>query len=413
VKRDAPGFFADRSLLRPWLLGARKAQIVLALCFLVGISIVPAVTEAVADTIFSPVTRGGFLGLGASRRRDPSAETLSTLLDALFWLGSATAVGWLLWLRIPVVVRAGQERDDAPQDGDSSDVSREPTMLAAAAAKTVHAQTAAAPATGTVPRYEVVEELGRGAMGVVYRARDRVLDRPVALKELSPELMRNEVLADRFRREARVLAKLAHANVVQVYDLDDDGTCLRIAMELVEGGSLADQLAEHSRLSVERTATIGAQMARALAYAHGRHVVHRDFKPDNVMMTREGVPKVADFGLAKLLSQAPELTQEGAILGSPAYMSPEQAGGRAVDARADAYAFGVTLYEMATGTPPFVGDTIEVITQHLTQAPRSPRELVQELPESLEALVLELLEKDPERRLADMTAVAERLEALG
>jgi serine/threonine-protein kinase len=246
-------------------------------------------------------------------------------------------------------------------------------------------------------------------MGIVYRARDRVLDRLVALKELPPEFRCNESLAARFEREARVLAQLTHTNIVQVYDLVHEGGRMWMAMELIQGGSLAELLEARGALVVEEVTRLGGDLARALSFAHQRGVIHRDFKPGNVLLTPEGVPKVTDFGLAKLMQQAPTLTHAGSVLGSPSYMSPEQAAGRDVDARSDIYSFGVTLYEMATGRTPFQGDTMSVMRQHLTQEPPPPRDHAEQLPGSLESLILAMLAKDPAERTPDMETVAAKL----
>ncbi len=391
---------ARPSLIGRVLLTAHAAQIVLALCLLLGLFAVPRATEAVAETVFKPqVKRGGFLGLRKVKRTNPKSRVLDAFLLAIWWTGTAAATSTLVWLHIPKVARGPREKDGSTAK----------TMLAAATGVTLPG----APATATRDRYEVLEELGRGGMGIVYRAHDSVLDRVVALKELPAELKRDDALAARFRQEARLLARLAHPNIVQVFDLVEGESGMWMAMELVEGRSLADLLEERGALPVEELVELAVPMARAMAYAHASGVIHRDFKPDNVMLADGSVPKVMDFGIAKLARQAPQLTQEGSILGSPAYMSPEQASGRTADARTDVYAFGVTLYEMATGTTPFEGDTASVLSQHLTQPPPPPTRRVAGLPGALEVLVLEMLEKEPSDRPADMEAVACRLESVG
>jgi predicted Ser/Thr protein kinase len=391
---------ARPALIGRLLLTAHVAQIVLALFLLLGLFVVPRVTEAVAQTVFAPqVKRAGFLGLRKVKKKNPKARALDVILQSLWWVGAAGVTTVLVWVHIPKVAGRPRGRDDATAR----------TVLAGSTGVTVPG----APAATTRDRYEVVEEIGRGGMGIVYRARDGVLDRVVALKELPAELKHDEALATRFRQEARLLARLAHPNIVQVFDLVDDESGMWMAMELVEGKSLADLLEERGALPVDELVELAVPMARAVAYAHASGVIHRDFKPDNVMLAGGTVPKVMDFGIAKLARQAPQLTQEGSILGSPAYMSPEQASGRTADARTDVYAFGVTLYQMATGRTPFQGDTAEVLGQHLTQPPPPPTQHVPGLPGSLEVLVLEMLAKDPADRPADMETVASRLEALG
>jgi hypothetical protein len=390
---------ARPSLVGRLLLTAHAAQIVLAICLLLGLFAVPHVTGAVARTVFKPqVKRAGFLGLRKVKKMNPKARVMDAILQTLWWAGTAGATTVLVWVHIPRAVRGRRE----------SDASTARTVLAGSTGVTLPG----AAATTTRDRYEVLEELGRGGMGIVYRARDGVLERQVALKELPAELKHDEGLATRFRQEARLLARLAHPNIVQVFDLVEAEGGMWMAMELVEGSSLSDLLDERGALPVEQLVELAVPMARAMAYAHASGVIHRDFKPDNVMLAPGPVPKVMDFGIAKLARQAPQLTQEGSILGSPAYMSPEQASGRPADARADVYAFGVTLYQMATGETPFQGDTAQVLGQHLTQPPPPPRQHVPGLPPAFETLVLEMLAKDPAARPPDMETVASRLESL-
>jgi hypothetical protein len=380
-----------------WLLTAHAAQVTLVACVLVGLLVVPLASGAIADAVFEPtVKRAGFLGLRKVKRRNPKAEAVETFMIVCWWLGTAATTGALLWLHIPRVV--GRREDGATAQ----------TVLAGTTGVTLPGM----PATDTQGRYEVESEIGRGGMGIVYRAHDRVLERVVALKELPPELGQDSSLATRFRQEARLLARLTHPNIVQVYDLVEDARGMWIAMELVEGGSLAELLGERGALEHDELIRLAVPMAQAMAFAHARGVIHRDFKPDNVMITTDGVPKVMDFGIAKLARQAPELTQEGSVLGSPAYMSPEQAAGRKADARSDIYSFGATLYEMATGNTPFEGDTGSVLAQHITQPPAPPSTHVPGLNEQLDALVIEMLAKDPAERTSDMDSAAARLESM-
>jgi serine/threonine-protein kinase len=248
-------------------------------------------------------------------------------------------------------------------------------------------------------------------MGVVYLAQDKVLGRAIALKALPPSFIRDDGLATRFRQEARVLAQLTHANIVQVYDLVEEGDNLLIAMELVAGNNLAEHIQEHDRMSVAQTLEAGITMAEAMAYAHDKGVVHRDFKPQNVLINEQGQPKITDFGLAKI-SQSPNLTGSGAIIGSPSYMSPEQASGKPVDARSDIYSLGITLYEMLSGKPPFEGGTAEILIKHLLEPPPPISELVENIPQDLEKLINDLLVKDPEERVSDMDTVATRMKQI-
>ncbi len=263
---------------------------------------------------------------------------------------------------------------------------------------------------GPEGRYHIQQELGRGAMGIVYRAHDRVLGRDVALKQLPAYLSHDQRLVERFQQEARALARLSHPHIVQVYDFVRDGDQAWIAMELVEGEELEKSLQKSGALSIGEAVRLGVQLAKALAYAHERGVIHRDFKPANVLLAQKGLSKIADFGLAKL-AQSSIHTQEGAVLGSPAYMSPEQAAGKDTDARSDIYAFGVTLYKMLTGRVPFEGDVAGAIVQKLTKDPTPLTELNDHIPEQLKRLMSKMLEKEPDKRPASMHAVAEALKA--
>jgi serine/threonine protein kinase len=248
-------------------------------------------------------------------------------------------------------------------------------------------------------------------MGIVHQALDTALDRTVALKELPLHLTARADLARRFRQEARLLARLSHSNIVQVYDLIDDGNRLWIAMEFIDGGTLADAIERSGALAPMDAVRLGGQLAAGLGFAHAQGVIHRDIKPINVLITRDGIPKLTDFGLAKLLESSVH-TQAGSLLGSARYMSPEQAAGGASDERSDVYSLGVTFYEMLSGRTPFEGETASVLAQHLSQEPLPLGELVRDLPADFEALVMRMLEKDPERRPGDLDAVALALSSL-
>jgi len=261
---------------------------------------------------------------------------------------------------------------------------------------------------GPQERYVIDSELGRGAMGIVYLAHDRILDRKIALKELPSHLAHDHVRAERFRQEARTLAQISHPGIVQVFDLFDEGNRLFLAMELVGGGDLEDMLQQKGALPLAEASQYGAQIAEALACVHGRSIVHRDLKPANILRQRDGKLKITDFGIARQ-EHSSGMTIEGSILGSPEYMSPEQASGKPVDARADIYALGVILYRMFTGTLPFTGDMVSVLTQQISKDPTPPTELAPHLPEEINRLILSLLKKDPAQRDADLPRIAATL----
>ena len=263
-------------------------------------------------------------------------------------------------------------------------------------------------------RYRIERELGRGGMGVVSHAIDTVLQREVALKELPHHLGGRSDLAERFRLEARVLAKLAHPNIVQVHDLVEEDGRLWIALEYVPGGTVADAMRyAGGALAWPEVARIGAQVAEGLAFAHAEGVIHRDIKPMNVLLTddRPSVAKITDFGLAKLV-ESTEHTLPGSVLGSARYMSPEQVAGQPADARSDLYAFGISLFEMLTGKVPFEGEFAAVLGRHVNEPVPDVRTRVPEVPPAFATLIASMVAKDPQDRPQDAEHVAFALRAL-
>jgi serine/threonine-protein kinase len=252
-------------------------------------------------------------------------------------------------------------------------------------------------------RYEIRQQLGAGGMGVVYRALDRELQEQVAIKTLKPELLGDANLLERFKQEIRLARRISHPNVVRTHDLgESDGTYF-ITMEYVEGTSLDQLVSGRGSLPLDVTLTIGRQLLRALAVAHDQGVVHRDIKPQNLVVDAQGFLKVMDFGIARLVegrqTTGAGLTAEGSIIGTPEYMAPEQLMGHAVDGRADLYAVGTVLFECATGKLPLSGTSFAtVLMKQVQEAPPDPRRLVPALPESFAVLVLKALAKRPEDR---------------
>ena len=221
-------------------------------------------------------------------------------------------------------------------------------------------------------RYKVLEELGQGSMGIVYKAHDPNLDLILAVKVLRPECLQGETLVKRFLAEARVLGRLDHPNIVRVYNVDEDQGTVYIAMEFLEGEGLND-LAKRKRLSPEEIADLGAKIAEGLGYAHSKGIVHRDVKPGNILVRSDGKPKITDFGIARIEDTAEHLrTQAGEVLGTPAYMSPEQVLSEPVDGRSDIFSLGIILYELCAGERPFGGDSLGAVFQAITQATPVP-----------------------------------------
>ncbi len=250
-------------------------------------------------------------------------------------------------------------------------------------------------------RYELHRRLGRGGMAEVYLARDQMLDRPVAVKVLFPALATDAGFVERFRREAQSAANLQHPNVVSVFDWGEANGTYFIVMEYVEGHTLAEMLRDEGRLHPDRAAEITADIAAALGFAHRNGVVHRDVKPGNVLVTPDGQVKVADFGIARAISDTSDqnLTKTGSVMGTATYFSPEQARGAPVDPRSDIYSLGCVLYEMTTGHAPFSGDSaVAIAYKHVQENPVPPRQIDPALPETLEAITLKCLAKNPANR---------------
>jgi serine/threonine-protein kinase len=262
-----------------------------------------------------------------------------------------------------------------------------------------------------VPGYEILGELGRGGMGVVYKAQQLGLKRMVALKMILAGAHAGADSLARFRREAEAIARLQHPNIVQVHEVGEHNGLPFFSLELAEGGSLAGKLSG-TPLPAREAARLVETLARAMHAAHQRGIIHRDLKPANVLLTANGTPKITDFGLAKKLESATGQTQSGAVLGTPSYMAPEQADGKskAVGPTADVYALGAILYELLAGRPPFRAQTpLDTLLQVISEEPVPPGRFHAQLPRDLETICLKCLQKDPSQRYASAEGLAEDL----
>lgn len=259
--------------------------------------------------------------------------------------------------------------------------------------------------------YTIERKLGSGGMAEVYFAIHGTLRRPAAIKVLKPALASDEVHLQRFLQEARAAASLVHPNIVQVYDVGQDGPIRYIAQEYVPGISLRQYLQEHGRLDVRHALSVLLQVLAALKKSSSSGIVHRDIKPDNMLLTSDGEVKVADFGLARLMLQDdPQLTRAGTTLGTPMYMSPEQLQEGNVDGRSDLYSLGVTLFHVLAGEPPFRGETpLALAMQHVQNAPPQLKSLRQDIPDSLCVIVHKLLSKQPSDRYGNPDDVLQAL----
>ena len=257
-------------------------------------------------------------------------------------------------------------------------------------------------------RYEIVEILGEGGMAFVYKARDKQLQRYVAIKTLKPNYVNQEKFVDRFRREAQTAANLNHPNIVQIFDwgIEDEPY---FVMEYIEGNTLTSIISGNRTVGLNDILYIGSQVANGLKEAHKRGLVHRDIKPGNIMITPDGKVKVTDFGIVSLQNEESDITKTGAVLGTASYISPEQAQGKPVSFESDLYSLGTVLYELIAGKPPFTGDSpIATATKHLTDKPEKLSIYRKDIPKALENAILKLLEKRPSDRFKS----AEDLRAL-
>jgi serine/threonine protein kinase len=267
---------------------------------------------------------------------------------------------------------------------------------------------------GLADRYTLERELGRGGMATVYLAQDLRHDRPVALKVLHPELAAS-LGPDRFQREIRFAARLQHPHILTVLDSGEAGGRLWFTMPFVEGESLRDRLRRERQLPVEDALQIAREAARALDYAHQHGIVHRDIKPENILLTRDGSTLVADFGIARALEGEDQLTQTGMVIGTPAYMSPEQASGdKGIDARTDIYSLGAVLYEMLAGEAPYTGPTAQaIIAKRLMDPVPSVRRVRPNVPEGVEEAIRRALAPVAADRFGTASDFARALQAAG
>ena len=262
-----------------------------------------------------------------------------------------------------------------------------------------------------VGRYELIEKIGEGGMAVVYKGKDRLLNRYVAVKILRPEFTKDAQFIENFKRESQAAAGLQHPNIVSVYDVGKEGNIHFIVMELIDGRPLSDIISERAPLDYKQAIEITRQVASALSLAHRNNIIHRDVKPHNIMITRDGIAKLADFGIAKAVSDSTLVTETSRVIGSVHYFSPEQARGSYVDERSDIYSLGIVLYEMLTGQVPFDGDNpVQVALMHINDDIVPPSKLVPGIPPALEKLVMKATDKFQSNRYKNADELLEDLQ---
>jgi len=262
-------------------------------------------------------------------------------------------------------------------------------------------------------RYELFERIGEGGMSVVYKAKDKLLNRFVAIKILKPEFIKDHKFIDSFRRESQAAASLSHPNIVNIYDVGKEGNIHYIVMELIEGRTLSDYIKEQGPMSYPKVIALSKQIAAALAFAHKNHIIHRDVKPHNVMITPNGTAKITDFGIAKAVNAATIVDNTEGIVGSVHYFSPEQARGGYVDEKSDIYSLGIVMYEMLTGRVPFDGDNpVNIALLHINGEMIPPSKVVPGVPPALEHIILKSTDKYPVNRFASAEELIEALNNL-
>jgi len=427
-------------LLQLWFSTAREAQVWLGIMLFLLVFVVPPSLSALSDYLYPLITsERKILGIFTRTRvfsnplRDPR---YMQLMVGLWTIGIGLVVRQFI-NHIPAAILIGEQRaavlsgtaerialadpeesarlrrsaqdlliDAQPENGLAPIVATPPD-LGVYRTKVISAgdvPVTETPHIGANQRYRLDKVIGSGGMGVVHAGYDTVLNRPVALKQLFGHLLQDTEQTERFRQEALALASLSHPHIVTVYDLLEESGHFWIVMELLTGGSLAEKIAEAATMDVRKSVEITCNVAAGLGFAHETRIVHRDVKPMNILFTADGIPKLTDFGNAKLTESIVH-TREGLMLGSPAYMSPEQVTGDPLDYRTDIYSLGVTLYQMLTGKVPCEGETRAVLAQHVTQPPRAPNELNPDIPKALDAAVLIMLSKGPADRFQDADSV--------
>jgi serine/threonine protein kinase len=456
VRKELP--IARQSARKPvlagyFLLTAHRAQITLTLLLLFLFFLAPDIVDKITGVLFPPETSKKIFGLIKTQQAHPLKGVADVVIMTTLWIISIGSALLLFLHHIPegsikansLAGKLISKADGSADQSHRSKLYRLALMLTtdtrlesqiasslqdnaifgsplcardmtsidipAESRQPLRGKSSPSPTIGPQGRYKLGIEVGKGAMGVVYQGWDNVLERKIAIKQLANVFSDDQTYAVRFRREATTLARLIHPNIVQVYDLIVDRGRLWMALEYVEGGNLLSYLESKGFLSVGEASIIVIPVAQGLAHAHDQGIVHRDLKPANILLTKDHIPKISDFGIAKI-SQSSELTQVGSVLGSPIYMSPEQCSGGSVDFRADIYSLGITLYKLLTGKVPFEGEASTVMARHIFEQPPSLPRIHDGIPSDMEKLILQMLAKSPDDRPSSMNDVVERLSSI-
>ncbi len=376
-------------------LGLKKKWLVPTLLLfslvLVPIILLPT-THLILEKIYPPVVEKQLFGLIKSTKDDERLEARKALSTYFLWSLAGLGVTFGFILYAPIIKHAAES---------------EKVQLFKSLQRSIGGKAS----FDLDERYQIAGEIGSGAMGVVYSAYDKTLERNVALKELPTVFVRDPERRERFRREALTLAKLTHPGIVHIYDLLDDNQRMVLVMELVNGGTLEDLIAREAPFPEAHACRLVGSICETLEHVHQKGIIHRDLKPANILIDDHQNLKVTDFGLARLLQNS-DITLDGSIFGSPNYMSSEQAAGKTVDYRSDIYSLGSIFYELLTGSPPFNGEPVVVLGQQITKKPIPVIKHNDDLNEDLSDLVMGMLVKNPDDRLVDYQEIQSRLQSV-
>jgi serine/threonine-protein kinase len=426
-----PQVLRRRGLVKLWLFKLTRERLYLLAGLIFLLLAAEPFSQGIVDYLY-PLDQGSFKNTIANLFNSPKLRKLEELRDTryfqlfiFFWGVGFVTAAIVLILDLPRSVKQAERKAldmiQQSQEISSSNPLLSETLTTTANSllleptipkevnqardnskdivKTKAMKKAAKPVryAGANQRYRIEKALASGGSGVVYQAQDTVLERKVALKELLENLAQDQEQKERFKVEARALALLNHPHILPVYDLLEESGRLWLVMELLTGGTLGDRIANAGRLDIDESIDIIKGIASGLGFAHQQGFVHRDIKPENILFGSDGSCRITDFGIAKHQS-ATTKTAHGLILGSPGYMSPEQASGENVDRRSDIYSLGITMFQMVTGELPFQGDTSAVMAQHITKQADPPSSKNDSVGKELDAVILIMLEKSPDDR---------------
>jgi serine/threonine-protein kinase len=392
------------ALLKIWLFRRSRERLILLTGLLILLLFAGPISQSLVD-LWYPLDQDSFKTNVQEFFNSPILRKLEKLRDTRYWqvllvfwsLGLSAAVIVLI-LDLPRTIREG-ERKGSEDNGLPAELAK--TRAISRTPKKVRY-------VGANQRYRIDKAIASGGGGIVYQAHDTVLGRQVALKELLEDLASDAEQAERFKVEARALALLNHPCIMPVYDLLEENGRFWLVMELLTGGSLGDLIEKDGIQDVNQSVDIIKGIASGLGFAHQHGFIHRDIKPANILFADDGTFRVTDFGIAKH-QDARVKTSHGLILGSPGYMSPEQAAGEDVDPRSDIYSLGITMYQMLTAELPFQGDTSAVMAQHITKTAPRPSAINRSISKALDGVILKMLAKRPEDRFQ---STAELIDAL-